>query len=393
MRWLQSPRGLSPTGSAAQLVVPLVPVIALAVWAGERWPQQWLFPTRPNLVFQALGWLWLAFGVGFWGATLASFLPRFRRGELITRGPYALSRHPLFALFPCFFLPALGLFAENRALFAAALVAWPLAQRAGAREDAELQRVFGAAWTDYAARTPALLPLSAASARRRLGQCAWAAAAACVLYTGLLRPWILGWGASVSEQTAALAGDDFVPQPRFRSTRAIDVAASAEQIWPWLVQLGWGKGGLYSYAWLENLFGCQMYNAEQILPEHQALAVGDAFYLDRRVPAFRVGVLEPLRALVVHAGGQTPQAPAVAWQFVLEPRGAARTRLLVRLQSSLPPGLAAELFGKTLLEPVHFIMEERMLRGIRERAERTHVERARGSLEVSASCAGASPPR
>jgi hypothetical protein len=213
-----------------------------------------------------------------------------------------------------------------------------------------------------------------------------------VLYAGLLRPWILGWGASAAEQTARLAGDEFVAQPRFRSTRAIDVSASAEQVWPWLVQLGWGKGGLYSYAWLENLFGCQMDNAERILPQHQTLAVGDAFYMDRRVPAFRVGVLEPRRALVVHAGGQTPEAPAVAWQFVLEPRGATRTRLLVRLQSSLPPGFAAELFGKTLLEPVHFIMEERMLRGIRERAERTHVDTSHDREPATPSLSALSAP-
>lgn len=162
MRWLQSPKGLSPTGSAAQLVVPLLPLIAAAAYAGARWPDRVLFPARPHPVLELMGWLWLGCGVLFWAATLLQFLPRWRRGELICSGPYAWCRHPLYALLPCFVLPAVALIAQSWAYLAVAVCAYPLARRAGAREEVELARLFGEPWQAYAARTPAILPLPAA---------------------------------------------------------------------------------------------------------------------------------------------------------------------------------------------------------------------------------------
>ena len=190
MRLLRSPRGLSPTGSAASLVGPVLPLVAGAIYAGHRWPELVLIPQRPSQIVQALGWLWLAFGVGFWMATLLRFLPRWTRGELITSGPYALCRHPLYALVPFFILPALGLITENRAYFLVALISVPLALRAGLREEPELLRLYGDGWTAYANRTSALLPLPAAGhITRVLARVAWASAALFVLYLSVLQPF------------------------------------------------------------------------------------------------------------------------------------------------------------------------------------------------------------
>jgi protein-S-isoprenylcysteine O-methyltransferase Ste14 len=139
---------------------------------------------------QGLGWLWLALGVVFWAATLSRFVPSWTRGELITSGTYACCRHPLYALLPIFVLPALGLIFQNRSLFLVALISVPLALRAGAREDAELLRLYGAAWTAYASRTSRLLPLPAAGDTARLwARVAWAAAAVLVLYLSILQPF------------------------------------------------------------------------------------------------------------------------------------------------------------------------------------------------------------
>jgi protein-S-isoprenylcysteine O-methyltransferase Ste14 len=190
MRLLQSPRGLSPTGSAASLAGPVLPLVAGAIYAGFRWPEIVLFPQRPSLIWQALGWVWLAFGLAFWVATLLRFVPRWTRGELITSGPYALCRHPLYALVPFFILPAVGLITQNRAYFLIALISFPLALHAGAREEAELLRLYGRSWTDYASRTSRLLPLPAAGHMARLlARVAWVSAALIVLYLSILQPF------------------------------------------------------------------------------------------------------------------------------------------------------------------------------------------------------------
>lgn len=190
MPLLRSPRGLSPTGSAASLVGPVLPLVAGAIYAGYRWPDVVLFPQRPSPILQGLGWLWLAAGVVFWLLTLLSFVPRWTRGELITSGPYALCRHPLYALVPFFIMPALGLITQNRVYFLIALISAPLALRAGAREEAELLRLYGDSWISYASRTSRILPLPAAGhLARGLARVVWVTAAVLVLYLSILQPF------------------------------------------------------------------------------------------------------------------------------------------------------------------------------------------------------------
>lgn len=94
-----------------------------------------------------------------------------------------------------------------------------------------------------------------------------------IIYPLLIQPWHVRWGASDAEVMMTLPGDEFLPEPKLLSTRAITINASAAEIWPWLLQLGQGRGGMYSYTWLENLFGANMHNADTILPEFQNLKV------------------------------------------------------------------------------------------------------------------------
>lgn len=185
MRFLHSPKGLSPSGSAAALVGPLVPLVAGVIYAGARWPELFRSDSASSLL-ETFGWLWLGIGVVFWLATLLHFLPRWTRGELITTGPFALCRHPLYALVPYFILPAVGLISDNRGFFVLALLSIPLALRAGAREEAELQKLFGNAWVAYAARTRPLLPLPANRTLRTCARVAWGVALALVLYAGVM---------------------------------------------------------------------------------------------------------------------------------------------------------------------------------------------------------------
>ncbi len=207
-----------------------------------------------------------------------------------------------------------------------------------------------------------------------------AAAGGYLLY---LRPRFLRWGATAEEVQQALPGDEFVAHPRYVSTRAVTIKAPADDVWPWLVQMGQGRGGLYSYAWLETIAGCDVRNAERILLEFQRLKVGDTVRLTpegRYNLALTVALLEPARALVLRtpapAAGDRSKSmeagyPDATWAFILEPLDERTTRLIVRWRSDYKPAPMGSFFNQYGLEPVHFLMERKMLLGIKGRAEWT----------------------
>ena len=103
-----------------------------------------------------------------------------------------------------------------------------------------------------------------------------------LLLSPFIRSWYNRWGATADEIGRALPGDDLVPTPRQRYTRAITINASSDAIWPWLAQMGQGRGGLYSYDWLENLIGCDIHSVDWIVPAFQDLQVGDAVRLGQK---------------------------------------------------------------------------------------------------------------
>jgi hypothetical protein len=201
-----------------------------------------------------------------------------------------------------------------------------------------------------------------------------AAAGAAVLgsaaaYLLVVRPWQLGWGASDQERDATLAGDDLIPTPDLAATRAITVHAPAAQVWPWIAQLGQGRGGFYSYDALENLVGCHIHSAARVVPEWQDLKVGDQVKLHPEV-GLGVAVVEPGRALVLRGGvpmGAVPPPYDTTWAFVVQEQADGTTRLLVRERY-----VYTQRWAPVLVEPVAvvaFVMTQRMLRGIRDRAE------------------------
>lgn len=191
--------------------------------------------------------------------------------------------------------------------------------------------------------------------------CAGAAAA----YVYAVRPWHIRWGATDEEVNERLPGDELVPSPNVIATHAITINAPVEEVWPWLVQIGQDKGGFYSYTWLENLVGSPMRNADHILPEFQQLGVGDTVRLHPQAPPLPVLICEPPRTLVL---GNNMDYPGV-WGFHLREVNEGASRLRIRGRGEWKPGLLNWLGAHALFEPAHFIMERKMMLGIKERAE------------------------
>jgi hypothetical protein len=179
--------------------------------------------------------------------------------------------------------------------------------------------------------------------------------AATALYARAIRPWHLRWGAEPENEQRALPGDELLPKDGTQILHAVTIEAPVEEVWPWLAQLGQDRGGFYSYEWLENLAGCRMRNADRIRPEWQHRELGETVRL-HPAGGLRVSVFEPGRALGLEGWGT----------FVLEPLGRDRTRLIAR--GGVARGLGAVAYG-VLVEIPHFVMERRMLLGIKERAE------------------------
>jgi hypothetical protein len=199
--------------------------------------------------------------------------------------------------------------------------------------------------------------------------------ATAVLYLAVMRPRLLGWGASRQERRQSLPGDDLVAA-RWQTTRGIAISAPADEVWPWLVQMGYGRAGWYSYDRLERVIGAGDFaeggSAKRVIPELQQLAVGDTVALS---PAggLTVEVLEPARALVLHyrmnlltAAPARQSDPAVfdwTWAFVLTPVNETSCRLLARVRADYRPSWLRPLMP-LVLEPVHFMMEHKMLQTI-----------------------------
>jgi hypothetical protein len=179
--------------------------------------------------------------------------------------------------------------------------------------------------------------------------------AATALYALVIRPWHLRWGAEPEDERRELPGDELLPKDGTQILHAVTIDTPVDEVWPWLAQLGQDRGGFYSYGWLENLAGCQMKNADRVHPEWQHRELGETVHL-HPAGGLRVSVFEPGRALALK-GWAT---------FALEPLGAGRTRLIAR--GGVPRGGGAVAYGM-LMEIPHFLMERRMLLGIKERAE------------------------
>jgi len=202
-------------------------------------------------------------------------------------------------------------------------------------------------------------------------------------YLLVVLPWQRRWGATDEEVLRTLPGDDLIANPDIQWTRTITVKAKAATIWPWLLQIGQGRGGYYSYPWLEKLMGLRAEDADQINPAWQNLKAGDVIPAEPDDSGYRVITVEPNRALALGAQEQDKNIPwsftllyqAFTWAFVLEEVDPESTRLIMRMRAQTrrhPLILLANLF----VDFGAFFMKRRMLLGLKQQAEKL-VEQAK----------------
>jgi hypothetical protein len=204
--------------------------------------------------------------------------------------------------------------------------------------------------------------------------------------TPFLREARSHWGVDVATAERALPGDDLVGAPRWSWTHGVEIEAGASAVWPWIAQIGADKGGFYSYQWLENVAGCGLRNAEAIHPEWE-IQPGGELVLHPKMPPLRVTAAERGQWFVAYgAPDEAARAAgkpwvAASWLFFVEPLGDQRCRLLSRYRAACSDDLATRLsFGPTLIEPIGFAMDRRMLLGVKGLVERRVRARSPRSL-------------
>jgi hypothetical protein len=194
-----------------------------------------------------------------------------------------------------------------------------------------------------------------------------AAAAGYLAYRKRFRDWLLHWGATPDEVERRLPGDELMEYPDVVSTRVIAIDAPPSAVWPWLVQMGPGRGGAYTYDWIENVLRLGMHSADRVHPEWQHVEVGDTPSVkpgkEAGPDAMRIRILEPEAALVSSSDNGT-----WVWAFVLS-RDGDGTRLISRNRIKSGDSLGARL-GLALMTPGSWVMERKMLTGIKGRAKR-----------------------
>jgi len=192
-----------------------------------------------------------------------------------------------------------------------------------------------------------------------------------VLYRLFLFPALLHWGATAEEYNKALPGDELLSHKDYKNTLAVTVHAPPSEIWPWIAQMGLHKGGFYSYTMLENLFGCNLHNANQIHAEWQKPQVGAIEPVCQSAEGkpnsgWQIVVAEERRALVWKGVNDAQWMVGVYIDSV----DAHTSRLITRQQFEYPhAGSLNWWLEKLWFEWAHCIMQRGMINGIKERVE------------------------
>ena len=376
----QARKKLDILGEAGRLAAVFMPLLILSTVAEVLFPRAFSFLGKWFGVGKAAGTEWFAFGLLFWASAALRLIPALGKGRLATRGAYGLCRHPIFAWWIYFVLPAVSLFLDSWIFAALTALLYFLAREAAVREEATLAEKFGDEYRRYAERTRRLLPLPRFRpfSFRRYGKAAASLAGFAVFALAVLlpavRPIVLTMGTSAAERGRSYSGDELVPSQRQGFIQAAFIRAPAEAVWPWLAQVGYRRAGWYNVDAINRLAGPDYFyegngSAARIIPELQTVALGDTIALAPGAE-LKVAALEAERLLVLAGDPTGVSENNVAWTFELIPVGADSCRFVSKFRAVFPGGLSAELLnGFVNLIGGAIIQQPAMLQGIRKRAE------------------------
>ena len=187
------------------------------------------------------------------------------------------------------------------------------------------------------------------------------------LFLRFYRPWHSRWGAIDDEVMLAMPGDELIEKPTFNVTRAITIHARPEEVWPWIVQIGYGRAGFYSYDLLDNL---GRPSANRIIPELQNIEIGAWIPMSGQVTeetAFRVTAFETSRWMLWEKAAST-------WAWQLIPIEEESTRLIIRLKCHYRWARPTIVTDLILMEIGDFPMMRKLMLGIKQRAERSQKQ-------------------
>jgi len=182
-----------------------------------------------------------------------------------------------------------------------------------------------------------------------------------ILYFAWLREWQMTWGATKVEVSQYMAGDELLVDPNFNATRAVEIKVPPEQVWPWLVQMGYKRAGLYSFGGLDN---GGMPSAERIIPEYQNLKVGDQI-----LPSLEMVEMEPNKSMLWRFQEGAGGWENATWSWGLYETNNGHTRLVSRLRQRCTYNSLLEIVHWVIIDPMEIFMMRTTLLGIKRRAE------------------------
>ena len=369
-------------GEAPRIALIVFPVLGAAVALTALFPSTFRFTGRYWGVGVAAGIELAAVGIAFWAVAAFSLVRAWRAGKMASRGAYGISRHPIFAWWIWSVLPALAFMLDSWLFLACAVFFYVASRGAARKEDDGLWERFGREFAVYEVRVrfslpvPRLFPLRFRRYLKAAGVLAMIGVLMLGVYVSVVRPVLFRLGASRAEAAAVMPGDMLVAAPGVFYTQALDIKAPAAEVWKWLVQVGYHRAGWYNVDAINRLAAPDYFidgkgSSTVIHPELLGIAPGDKIYL---VPALGMTVVTAdAPRLLVMAGDPThPDAATnLAWTYLVEPRGDAACRLIVRYAASYPRDFLSVVLNEVFNGMGSAMLQQpAMLRGIQWRAEK-----------------------
>ena len=367
-------------GEARGLALVVLPLFMASIAAELLFPRSLSFLGKFNGVGMAVGIELFAVGLLFWASAAYRLVTALRTGTLATKGAYSLCRHPIFTWWIFFILPSCALVLDSWPFALLAVIVFILGKKGAKKEEQAVTERFGSAYASYAVKTNQLVPLprcKPASFGRyaKIGAvCIALGVFALAILIVAVKPVALGLGATKVEKSRSYASDSVIPTPRQAFTQAIAIQATAEKVWPWLVQLGYRRAGWYNVDAINGLAGKDYFyeggkSALRIIPELQTLALGDIISLAPGAD-MKVMSLERDKLLFMAGDPEGKSETNAAWTFELVPLGPDSCRLISRFSTVFPGGFSAEVLnGFVNLVGGAIIQQPAMLHGLRWRAE------------------------